>query len=283
MNTNGLDREDLAWACILGLAFALIDMSFLSKTFVIEGLARAIPMELGRVRSLFLGSYFLYGPLGYLSFLLARLLGYKGLAVEILQLFDIACGAAGLILNFLSLRAMGADRRSAGVWSAILGFSLGYWRWSVEAENYIFSAFLLQLNFFFLIRYFRLGKGSPALLGALQALAMMGHIVNSLFSVVGLWILLAVHRRGWRRPALIYLGVWLGVCALTYGPVLAFIVRPAGIRQIIFWFLGSAGAGGVLRWHGGLHLDGYWRWLKMSLNIFTSFRPDFRDPPALGF
>lgn len=276
-----LDREDFAWACILGLAIALIDVSFLSKTFVIEGLARAIPMELGRVRSLFLGSYFLYGPVGYASFLLARLLGYKGLAVEILQLLDVACGAAGIGLNFLTLRCMGADRRSAGVWSAILGFSLGYWRWSVEAENYIFSAFLLQLNFFVLIRYFRRGKGSPALLGALQALAMMGHIVNSLFSAVGLWILYSVHQRDWRRPALIYLGTGLGVCALTFGPALAILVRPADLRELVFWFLGSAGAGGSFRWHGGLHLAGCWQWLKMTLNIFTSFEPDFHRPPML--
>src|SRR5262249_31991035 len=92
-------RERLVQALLFVAAFSLY-LSFLSKSYVFEGLARAMPIELGRFRSLFNGNYVLYGFVGWCFHNLLRLFGAEPLAVHSLQIMDALFGAAGLWIFF---------------------------------------------------------------------------------------------------------------------------------------------------------------------------------------
>jgi hypothetical protein len=189
-----LKTDDFICAGIAALAVALLNLSFLSKGYVLEGMARAIPIELGQFRSVFYGNYILYGFVGDCFHHLLKAFGYSGLAVDSLIIMDGFIGAGGIFVFFLILRALRADYFSAFLWCAVLAFTLGYWHWSTEAEDYIFSTFILTLNFLFLLLYYLEAlPRSPVLLGFLYALAVMGHIINGIFAPVILWFLYCSH------------------------------------------------------------------------------------------
>ena len=147
----------------------------------------AIPMELGLFKRLLLGNYLLYGVVGNLFYRCLEVAGFSGHAYTALQAMDSVIGAAGLAVFYFILRSAGTDRYFSACWTVVLGVSLGYSLWSMEAENYILSTFLLALNFLFLILYHRTRKVPVWLLGLLQGLAIFGHLVNGLFILVAAW------------------------------------------------------------------------------------------------
>lgn len=283
MRPPRLTADDFICAGIAAFAAALTNLSLLSKGYVLEGLARAIPIELGQFHSLFNGNYVLYGFLGNCFHHLLRAVGYSGLAVGSLQIMDGLLGGCGIFVFFLILRRLRASCFSAFVWSAVLAFSFGYWHWSTEAEDYIFSTFLLTLNFLFLLLYLEDTLRSPVLLGALHALAVMGHIINGVFAPVVLWFLYCSHPRSWKGPALRYLVSAALMILAVYSSIFWFILRARTWPRALAWVLGDAGMGTSLRWHGSLHWLGLWQWIRTTLNVFVSFAPSFRAPPAWTF
>lgn len=279
-----LDPRDLLCSALLFAAAAALYLGFLTQDFVFEGLARAMPIEVGRFKELFNGNYLLYGFLGNCFHLLLGSLGFRHLAVLSLQIMDSFIGALGVALFFRILRILGAGRFSAVVWAAVLGACLGFWSWSTDAQNYIFSALLLEINFLLLLSYAAGRRIHPAALGACHALAIFGHIVNGLFGLVGIAVLVQVHGRGWRKPVLQYALASAAATLAGYGAVLAFIVRPASFDALRQWFLGSLAPSGRLYWHGGFYSSrSLWTWLKMTLNIFVSYAPVYTRPPAWGW
>ena len=126
--TDPTTRRDFTTAGALSISALALYASTLSKTYVFEGLARAMPIEVGKSSHLFGGTYLLYGPLGYVFHHLLRLFGATGLAVTSLQLMDACLGAIGLGVFYLLLRQMRIPLWISLVGTACLGFSLGFWR-----------------------------------------------------------------------------------------------------------------------------------------------------------
>ncbi len=256
--------EDALWAAGLFLLAACVYLSFLSQAYVFEGLARAMPIELGLWRRLCPGNYILYGPLGFAFHHLLGLFAAAGLAVRSLQIMDALLGAAGLAVFFLSLRALGARRAAAAAWAAVLGACLAYWLWSSDAQDYILSTFLLALQWLFLCRELSGRRHKPEALGLLGALAVFGHVVNVLSWPAALWCL---RRRG-RGAQARWAAAALAATAAGYAAALL-VSRPASAWS---WFLNSAaGSGGGVHWHGGFwSAQSLGQWLRMSGRIFVS-------------
>lgn len=276
-------RHPEDWPAGLTLAglFAVLYLSFPSKAYVFEGLARAMPIETGRFSQLFNGNHLLYGLLGFFFHRVVLLLGLLWLSVLSLQMFDCLLGAVGLLVFFLTLRQLGADRGEAAAWSGVLGLTIGYWAWSTEAENYIFSSLLLSLHWLALLRY-RAGHGpSPRMLGLLGGLAVMGHIVNGLSWLLGLWMIGSRERGRPRLAKLQYLAAAAAFVLLMYAAVILFFIKPGSPTQLFHWLTGSASSEtSGFHWHGGYSLGGLGQWLKMTLNIFVSSGPEFVVRPA---
>lgn len=270
---------DALWAAAIFIAAAAANLALRSDSFVFEGLARAMPIDLGLWRELCPGNYILYGPLGWCFHGLLRLLGVAQPAVFSLQAMDALIGAAGLAVYFLTLRVLGAGRAGAAAWTAALGGTLAWWLWSTDAQNYIFSAFLLGLAFHALARRVS-GRKIPAwALGALGGLTVLGHIVNALFALplaVGLWLTEPAPRR--RRAVLEAAAAFAAVAGGAYAAALLLVARPADAAAALHWLWGSAGTGQGFRWHGALSARSILQWARMSLNIFVSFSPSFADP-----
>lgn len=270
-------RREAPWAALLGAAAAALYLTFTTKFYVFEGLARAMPIEAGRFPEVFKGNYLLYGFLGWCFHNALRLLGAEPMAVVSLQAMDCLLGAAGVSLFFLTLRRLEVERSAAAAWAAALAVCLGHWLWSTDAQNYIFSSFVLNLNLHFLVRDATGARVRPWVLGALHALAVTAHIVNGLFGVVVLWHLRRRYGKQWLEPALEYVAaVALGAVG-AYAFVLLAFVRPPSAADALHWFYGSLnkGAGG-LYWHGRYDLYSLKLWLKMTVNIFASFKPEYR-------
>lgn len=254
-------------ACLAGLfaASATLYLSFQSKVYVFEGLARALPIELGHWRTAVHGNYLAYGLVGGAFHRLLQACGLSPLAVVSLQTLDAFLGAAGLCVFYVIQRVLGAGRPAAAAWAAVLGLTQGYWMWSSEAENYVFSALLLQLLFLALAARLAGRRVPAALIGALHALAVTGHLVNIVFVLPAAFV---VARTGSRRELASYAGAWLGGMAALYGAALAFVRPP----NPVVWFLGSAASG------QGVNLRDTWSVANLGVWLGTTGKALVADP-----
>lgn len=269
-----------AWGAFLFFATATLNLTLLSKTYVFEGLARAMPIELDRFRDLFNGNYILYGVIGWIFHRLLSL--YVELsAVTSLQILDAVLGAAGAWLFYRILRKIGLDLVLALLGACALATTLGYWRWSTDAEDYIFSTFLLIVNFYFLVTYSRDRRPRPAALGALHALAVGGHIVNLAFAPVILWFIARANPDKWKRPVAEYAATALVAIGTAYAIAL-WIVHPANASDALRWFWGSANRATGVSFGGGQSPWKLWLWMRTSIHALTSFSPRFVDGPRPG-
>jgi len=272
---------DFCLALLLAASALSLYLSFPTRMYVLEGLARAIPMELGLYRRLLLGNYLLYGLVGNLFYHALLLLGFTSHAFIALQAMDGLIGAAGLGVFFFIARVTGLDRRAAFLWTSALGLSLGYWLWSTEAENYILSTFVLQVNFLCLLVYHKTRRIPPWALGLLQALVVFGHLVNGLFMIVALWIFIATDANRWKIAFLEYAAACMTALFLGFGTALIF-VKPTGWRDAVGWLLGSAaGTGGGVRWHGSWWSGtSFLSWVRMTIHIFAPWSAAIYTHPA---
>lgn len=283
-NLTKNSSKDIVVAGAIAVAFSVFYLQWLSKAYVFEGLIRALPIETHRFQHLFPGNYLLYGVIGLGFHGLLQTLGFNHLAVTSLQMMDCLLGAAGLFVYFMILRQLRADLFSSICWTVILGVSLGYWLWSTEAEDYIFSTLLLMINFYFLLTYLRRNQPDPVILGVLHGLAIFGHFVNIVFGTVILAVLILKAGKQWMRPVLRYVGAVTIVVGATYAIVIGCIQHPTNWHAGYQWFLGSAGVSGHgLSLGGRPNLLKIGQWLKMSVRILTSFEPHFINPPPWAF
>src|SRR5437016_4815539 len=102
-------RRDGLYAGFLALGFFALYASLLSKSYVFEGLVRAMPIETGRWAHLLPGNYLLYGPLGLVFHSVLYALGFHHPAVISLQIMDALIGAGGIAVFYLLLRRLGGD------------------------------------------------------------------------------------------------------------------------------------------------------------------------------
>lgn len=240
---------ELLLPVLVGAASACAYLPLLSRRYVFEGLARAMPIELGVFSETLQGAYLLYGPLGCLFHALVR----APLAVQSLQAMDALLGAAGVSAFFLALTRLGLEKRRAGLWAFGLATSLGWWTWSTDAQVYIFSAFTLSLCWLALV-----SGASPRTVGLLHALAVLAHVVNGLFGLV----ILLFGREGLRS----YLAWAGGTLAAAYGLALL-VVRP---ESPWLWLLGTSLAGeGRPIWQGGLSAGGLLTWARTTLDVLA--------------
>jgi len=272
--------SDLYISLLIGAGFFAFYLSFLSKAYVFEGLARALPIDTHHFNHLFAGNYLLYGVLGQAFHRMLQILGARNPAYISLQILDTLYGAVGLSVFYFSLRRLGAVTMAAAVWTCGLGVTLGYWLWSTDAENYIFSTLLLQILFFGLLGENRASRPSPARIGLLHGLACLGHIVNVMMVLPCLWILL------YRAPAPkekilgAYFASLIAVVGGAYALTILFIKNIKSPLQILAWFLGSASGGtqNLMHWHGGLSGASLAQWLKMTLHIFVATPTPYSHP-----
>lgn len=266
-------RLDAAVAAALALGGAALYLSFLSKVYVFEGLARAMPIELGEWRRLLNGNYLAYGPLGAAFHGLLGLLGPAPLAVVSLQAMDALIGGLGVAVHYGLQRARGVSRSAAAAWAAALGVTLGWWTWSAEAENYIFSALLVQGLLLALVLRLAGRRVPAAAVGALHALALTGHVVNAVMGpacVYALWRSAEPRRRG--RELALYLGTAAALIVAAYAVALA-VVQP---EEPLRWLLGSAATS------RGLNTRDVWSWANLGVWLRTSARTVVADPWGPG-
>jgi hypothetical protein len=262
------DPRDQQWGALLGAGGFALYLAPLSRAYVFGGLARAMPIEAGIFRGLFNGNFLLYGLAGWCFHNLLGLFGARPLAVVSLQIMDAALGGAGLWLFFHCARRLGAGRPAAALWTIFLGLSLGYWSWSTDAQDYIFSTFLLEAHFLALLLRAD-GRKVPAwVLGLIHGLCVLGHIVNVLAGLVGLWFLLGEKGAGRRRAVLEYVGASVALVGFSYALALGLAVRPADAGAAWRWWLGSLQHRESALWAHSLR--GLWRWARMTLNILVS-------------
>lgn len=255
-------------------AALLLDWSLLSKAYVFEGLARALPIDTGRWRELTPGHYVGYGPVGWVFHHLLQALGRDQPAVVSLQLLDGLCGAGGVALQFSSLRRLGASRAAAAAWSMVLAGAYAWWLWSTDAQAYVFSGLLLAAVFRLVVERLAGGKISPKLLGAAHGLALAGHLVNGLFALpiaVALWRTTPRNARG--RAFLEYAAAFAATGAALYALALGLFVRPETAERAWRWLQGSAAVGATedaVAWHGSLSLASAGTWLSTTLGVLTT-------------
>jgi hypothetical protein len=236
---------------LVGAAAACVYLCLLSKRYVFEGLARAMPIDLGVFPETLQATYLLYGPLGWLFHSLVR----APLAVQSLQAMDALLGAAGISVFFLALTRLGLDRRRAGLWAFGLGTTLGWWMWSTDAQVYIFSAFTLSLCWLALV-----SGAPPWAVGLLHGLAVLAHVVNGVFGLV----VLCFMRR--RREFYAYALSAAALLGSAYG-LAWLVVRPPDTR---LWLLGTSFAGeGRPIWSGRLSPEGLLTWARTTVDILV--------------
>lgn len=266
-------KDVLAAAAIFAGALAA-DWSFTSKMFVFEGLARAMPIDVGRWRELTPGNYLAYGPLGWVFHHFLAALGFDQPAVYTLQLLDGLLGALGAAIQFSTLRRLGASRSEAAAWSAALASCFAWWLWSTDAQNYILSAVLLALVFRLLAERLAGGRVPAWAVGLAHAAALTGHVVNAVFVLpAALAIWLTEPKRTRARSLAVYAASFAAAGAAVYGLALGVFVRPQSAAQALRWLAGSANVGATadrVAWHGGLSLWSVGAWLKTTLDVFTT-------------
>lgn len=124
-------------ATLVGL---LLYLPLLTRHYDPNGIIEAQAVESG---ALFNPHHILNRPVGFLLYYGARLLGYDGPSVTILQLVSAVAGAIGLGLAFIAFYHLGGSRAIAAVGTAWLGTSWAYWSTATDVSYLIPTATLV--------------------------------------------------------------------------------------------------------------------------------------------
>jgi hypothetical protein len=106
-----------------------------------NGIDEAQFTESGR---LFQKNHMLYRPLGYVAYRAAQTVGFRGNALDVLQVMSAVFGAIGVGLCYLLCHFVGNNRLAALVGAGWLGTSFTYWYFSTDA-GYVGLAGVLVL------------------------------------------------------------------------------------------------------------------------------------------
>ena len=172
------------------IIFSSIYLAYLSSQYNFDGAVFALRVEqavaTGNVWELFHPRHLFYEPAGYILFRLAHALGSELRSIVWLEIMNAMFGAAALCLfHRLALR-LGMGRLLGAGMTGCLAFSFGFWFFSVEPEVYVPGVFFLLVGLWMLFRFIEKGKAGlfpAALLGIIAAIAILNHVVNSLFLI----------------------------------------------------------------------------------------------------
>ena len=193
----------------------------------------------GDPRWLFHPHHLLFNALGYGAWQAARLFGYAGGSLVVLQSLNAVLGAAGVAVYYLTLRRL--LQRSHGLPLLVslgLALSFGYWICATDGRVNLPSVFFMLATFSVLTR----AMATPslklaALTGMLAGGAILFHESAGLFGVVGLASMLLANAEWKQRqvPALAYLGAWGLTAALPYLVVGVFVLHLHSVAAFHAW------------------------------------------------
>jgi hypothetical protein len=264
------------------LAFALpfiLFIAFPSRFWNFDGVACAAALELGKPLFLFHSNHLLYGFFGFLfwkplSIALPR-------ALPALQLMTGILSSIGLAGLYLILRPLFARKGLALLITFAVAATAVVWVWSVEAQVYAlgFAAISWATAEIFKPasekKWFRVG--------ALHAVAILGHIVHVLWIIPAAYLLWKENSNIRVKQIRRYLLTLATVTLLPYLLVLVFVVSPTHMQDpwMKKWLLGSLAlnAQSAFQWHSAGWV-GPFQWAKTTLRIFWgSFWPYYTTVP----
>ena len=194
---------------------------------------------------LFHPHHLLFDALGYVVWKSARLCGYSGGSLVVVQSLNAVLGAAGVTVYYLTLRRLLQRSRGLPLLIALgLALSFGYWICATDGRVNMPSIFLMLAAFAVLSRLMVTPRPSlAAWTGLLAGGAVLFHESAGLFVAVGLaGVLLAdddpllppaAMRTRRRQMLLAYGAAWAAASALPYLIVGAFVLHlhsPAAFR-----------------------------------------------------
>lgn len=138
-------------------------------------------------------------PLGHavldLTLWIARHFGYAGRALPLLLVVGSFFGGLAITCFFLICNVLiGADRRVSLSLALILGGSYSLWRYAGSADIYSFSLLLCAAAWAGIIYHLRF-QTRPGLAGALAGLATLGHQLNGILVLPGVFLILTTEGR----------------------------------------------------------------------------------------
>ena len=201
----------------------------------------------GDLRWLFHPHHLLFNALGYVLWRAARMFGYRGGSLVVLQSLNAVLGAGGVAVYYITLRRLVQRSRGLPLLIALgLALSFGYWICATDGRVNMPSSFLLLCAFAVLCRLMQTPRISlSALTGMLSGMAVLFHESAGLFVVVGLagvWLgeddpmlLPAAMRRLRRRMIALFLVSWAVTTLVPYFVVGVFALHLHSAASFRHW------------------------------------------------
>ncbi len=194
--------------------------------------------QIERGEWLFHPHHLLYNPISILWLQFWRRIGLSGGGSIIVESLNAVFGAAGLaVLFFILRRRLKASVSAAISTILVIGSSFGFWFYSACVEVYLIPLFFLLAALAVLLKP-KISLLDAFIIGVLHGIAILFHQIHVLFGF-------AIVARLFLRPEdlgsariksiLIYLLPALGIIAIGYGSVLAFVVKPHDLNDILYW------------------------------------------------
>ncbi|MBZ0308218.1 MAG: glycosyltransferase family 39 protein, partial [Anaerolineae bacterium] len=235
---------------LLLLFFTALYYNTRTEVHTFDALSYTNDVETKPFGQLYHPHHLLYGPLGRLSFELAKNLGYEGRADQPIQFINALAGAFGVVMLWqVGRQFTGKNWQPLGA-AVLVGMCYAYWLYAMEVEVYTLAALFIVLALWNLTRLDQQPSPPKVIFLALAAAgAVMFHQTNILFALpLGLFLLLDSRLRKY----LPVLGiVFTAAVALPYLAV----GWNSGFRDVnafYDWLTGYAQTG---QWGGNLNPD----------------------------
>jgi hypothetical protein len=189
--------------------------------------------------------HLIYNAIGAAWLRLVRSFGVVSDGLKVVAWVNSALGATCAVLCYALLR----DRARAGRTLALAGMlgaamSFGLWFYSVSVEVYVLPLALLLAAAYVLLAP-RLTTRHVLGVGLLNGLAVLGHQVHVLFSVVVVVVLASRYREvgaaTLRRWFVVWAAAASAVVVAGYGLVLTLVIKPHSLAEANSWFTRYAG------------------------------------------
>ncbi len=225
----------------------------------------------------------LFNALGYVVWRLARMGGYVGGSLPVLQSLNAVLGAAGISVYYLTLRRLLQRSRWLPLLISLgLALSFGYWICATDGRVNMPSVFLMLCAFAVLCRVMQTPRPRlAALAGALSGAAVLFHESAGLFALVGLagvWLgeddpmLPPPAMRRLRRHMIgAFLGTWVATTLLPYLGVGIFALHLHSIESFRHWMSEYSELG----WWWDFHILH-----NIRLDLYAFRHAAFVEPPG---
>ena len=169
-----VDRKSALTSWAVFAAILLVYLLFPTKNYYWDGIffARVIEAAPELHPSLLHPNHLLYNVIGYVLYKATRAVGLQWRAIEVLQFANIIVSVSTAYVLYKILRR--TLRSNYLVWSLTLAFAFSstWWKFSTDANAYIFSVFCLLLAFYLTLDEF---KPRPLLVTLIFSLAVLMH------------------------------------------------------------------------------------------------------------